>query len=97
MLKQAFRKVKGTLTNLVLSAVTALVGAFIGIYMISKVADIANIANTSDFYTVYTSLVTNTGTIYDVIILAIIIAVLAVPIILMRGFGRGGTVETPSI
>ena len=78
---------KGSLSSLALGVVIAIVSLFIGLYMISKVSNVANIDNTSDFYTVYQSLTTNTGTIFDVMILVIIIVALGVAIAVLRGFG----------
>ena len=89
MPKRHKRHRKGSLSDLALGVVVALVSLFIGLYMISKVSDVTAI-NTdagSDFGTVYTNLVTNTGTIYDVMILVIIVVSLGVAIAVLRGFG----------
>ena len=77
---------KGSLSSVALGVVVALVSLFIGLYMISKVSDIASISNTSDFYTTFTSLVTNTGTIFDVMVLVIIVVALGIAIGSIRGF-----------
>jgi len=84
---------KGSLSSLALGVVIAIVSLFIGLYMISKVSNVANIDNTSDFYTVYQSLTTNTGTIFDVMILVIIIVALGVAIAVLRGFGSTSAAE----
>jgi hypothetical protein len=78
---------KGSLSDLSLGVVIALVSLFIGLYMITKVADVTAINSDSDFYSVYTNLTTNTGTIFDVIILVIIVVSLGVAIAVLRGFG----------
>ena len=78
---------KGALADLALGMVVAIVALFIGLYMISEVSDVASINNTSSFYTIYTSLITNTSTIYDVLILVIIVVALGVAIAVLRGFG----------
>jgi len=72
-----------------LAVVTAIVALFVGLFMISKVADIAEINNSSDFYTTYTSLVTNTSTIYDVLVLMLIVAALGIALVYIRGFSGG--------
>jgi len=81
------------LSRLAMGVVVAIVMLFVGLYMISKVADVASINNSSDFYTIYTSLTSNTSTIFDVLILVIIIVALGVAIAVLRGFGgtSGGT------
>jgi len=84
------RQRKGQLADLALGVIVALVTLFVGLYMISKVSAVAAINNTSDFYTPYTSLVSNTSTIFDVLILVIIIVSLGVAIAVLRGFGGGG-------
>jgi len=83
---------KGSLSSVALGIIVALVSLFIGLYMISKVSAIAAIDNTSDFYTTFTSLVTNTGTIFDVMVLVIIVVALGIAIGSIRGF-TGGTRE----
>lgn len=88
---------KGELSGLALGIVVAVVALFIGLYMITKVSDVAKIDNTSDFYSTYQNLVTNTGTIYDVLILVIIVVALGVAIAVLRGFSRGGTAVTPAV
>jgi hypothetical protein len=87
-MKRKFRK--GSLSDLSLGVVIALVSLFIGLYMITKVADVTAINNSSDFYSVYTNLTANTGTIFDVMILVIIVVSLGVAIAVLRGFGAGG-------
>jgi len=91
-LKDFFKNNKRSkgLTNTALQVVTAIVALFIGLYMISKVSDVASIDNTSDFYTTYTSLTTDTGTIFDVVILVIIVFTLGLAINVLRGFTGGG-------
>lgn len=88
MLIGFFASKKGTLGDLALGVVVSIVSLFIGLYMISKVSDVASINSTNDFYSTYTSLVTNTGTIFDVLILVIIVVSLGVAIAVLRGFGR---------
>jgi hypothetical protein len=85
-----FKSRKGNLTSVSLSVVVALVSLFIGLYMIAKVSGVAAINNTSDFYTTFTNLVTSTGTIFDVMILVIIITALGVGLWVLRGFTAGG-------
>jgi len=85
---------KGTLSGLALGVVTAIVALFIGLYMISKVSDVASINNTSDFYSTYQDLVTNTGTIFSVIILVVIVVALGIAIGVLRGFGETKTSES---
>jgi len=79
---------KGQLSELALSIVVAIVALFIGLFMISKVSTITAINSTNDFYSTYSSLITNTGTIYDVLILVIIVVALGVAIAVLRGFGQ---------
>ena len=88
---------KGNLSGLALGLVVAVVALFIGLYMISQVSEVASIDNTSDFYTTYQSLSTKTGTIYDVMILVIIVVALGVAIAVLRGFGQEGRGTTASI
>jgi|GEM_PF-2244664 len=80
------RKRKGQLSELALGIVVAIVALFIGLYMISKVSNIAKINSSSEFYTPYQNLVSNTTTIFDVIILVVIIVALGVAIAALRGF-----------
>jgi len=82
---------KGTLSGLALGVIVAVVALFIGLYMISKVSDVASINSTSDFYNTYTDLVSNTGTIFSVLILVIIVVALGVAIGVLKGFARGET------
>ena len=84
------KKKKGALADLALGVVVAIVALFLGLYMIAKVSDVTAINADSDFFTTFTSLVTNTGTIYDVMILVIIVVALGVAIAVLRGFGGGG-------
>ena len=78
---------KGALADLALGMVVSIVALFIGLYMISKVSDVTAINSSSDFYSTYTTLITNTGTVYDVLILVIIVVALGVAIAVLRGFG----------
>jgi len=84
---------KGELSSLALGVVVAIVALFIGLYMISMVSEVAAINNTSDFYSTFSNLVTKTGTIYNVLILVIIITALGVAIWVLKGFG--GTRTSP--
>lgn len=92
-LKPATRK--GQLADLSLGVIVTLVTLFVGLYMISKVSAVASINNTSDFYNTFQTLITNSRTIYDVLILVIIIVALGVAIITLRGFG-GGSASVPA-
>ena len=85
---------RGNLSGLALGLVTAVVALFIGLYMISQVSQVAAIDNTSDFYDIYTGLASKTSTVYDVMILVIIVVALGVAIAVLRGFGQ--TPETTS-
>jgi len=87
-------KKKGQLSDLALGVVVAIVSLFIGLYMISRVSGVTNITNTSDFYTPYQNLITNTSTIFDVLILVIIVVALGVAIAVLRGFGAPAPAPT---
>ena len=50
---------RGNLSGLALGLVVAVVALFIGLYMISQVSSIFSVDPTSDFYTIYKSLITN--------------------------------------
>jgi len=80
-------------SNTAMAIIVAIVVLFVGLFMISEVASVASINNTSDFYSVYDSLVTNTSTIYSILVLVLIVVGLAVAIAYLRGFGgqAGGT------
>ena len=95
--KKYRRRRKGTLSSLALSVVIGLVTLFIGLFMISKVSNIAAINNSSDFYSTFTSLVSNTSTIYDVLILTIIIVALGVAIGVLRGMSSTVKGAPPSV
>lgn len=82
---------KGELSALTLGVIIAIVTLFIGIYMIAMVSEIAAINETSIFYSIFTTLTTKTGTIFNVLILAIIITVLGVAIWVLKGFGGART------
>jgi len=88
------RRSKGALSDLALGVIVSLVTLFVGLYMITQVADITAINNTSDFYTVYSDLTSNTSTIFDVMILVIIVVALGVAIAVLRGFGQTTAGET---
>jgi len=49
---------------------------FIGLFLINQVATVTAINNTSSFYTMYTQLITNSGTIYSVLGIGIVIFIL---------------------
>ena len=76
---------KGALSNLALSVVITIVTLFVGLYMVSKVENIANLSCSTQFGSVNTALVSNTSTIYDVLILVVIIVSLGVAIGVLRG------------
>ena len=95
-LRQKPARRKGELTDVALGIVTAVVALFIGLYMISKVSSVASIDNTSDFYNTFSSLVTNTGTIYDVIVLVLIVVALGIAIAVLKGFSGGRTITPTS-
>lgn len=77
---------KGSLAGLSLGLVVTLVALFMGLYMIDQVSDVASIDNTSDLYSTFTELTSNVSTIYDVMILVIIIFALGVAISVLRNF-----------
>jgi hypothetical protein len=81
---------KGALDDLALSVVIFIVTLFVGIFLISKVSTITAINNSSDFYTVWGSLVSNTGTMYDVLILVGVVVAIGVAIGVLKGVGGGG-------
>ncbi|HIE35906.1 MAG TPA: hypothetical protein EYP89_01555 [Candidatus Omnitrophica bacterium] len=87
-------KQKGSVQAVSMGVIVTIVALFVGIFMISQVADVTEINNTSDFYTTYSNLVTNTGTIYNILVLVLIIVGLAVAIAYLSGFGRGETART---
>jgi len=88
------RRSKGILSATALAVIMAIVSLFIGLFMISKVSSVASINNSSDFYSTYQSLVSNTGTIYDVLILVLIVAALGVALAFLKGFAGGGGTPT---
>ena len=88
MARRKKRRRRKGISNLAMGVIVGIVTLFVGLFMITKVADITEINNTSDFYSIYTSLTTNTSTIYDVLILVIIIVALAFAIGVLRGFGK---------
>jgi hypothetical protein len=91
-------RIKGALSDLVLGMGVSLVIAFVVLFMLQKVSDITGINNTSRFYSTFNSLVSNTSTVFDVIILVIIIVALGVGINVLRGtFGAGGGAAAPSV
>jgi len=89
MLKLKKRRPQKGLANTVMAVGIAIVTLFIVLFMIVKVAGITAVDSTSDFYSIYTDLVTNTKTIYSVLILVLIVAALAVAIWYLRS--RFGT------
>jgi len=84
-LRSLLKSRKGTLSDLSLGAVIAIVTLFVGLYMISKVNTIANLTDDANFGSVNQALISNTSTIYDVLILVIIIVALGVAIGVLRG------------
>jgi len=72
------------IADVVLGAGIALVTLFVTLFMITKVSNITAIDNTSDFYNTYQSLVTNTGTIFDILILVVIVVALGVALWALR-------------
>ena len=74
--------------TVVMGLVVAIVMLFVGLYMIQQVSDVASIDNTSSFYTTFTSLITNTGTLYQILVLVLIVVALAVAIAYLVNFGR---------
>ena len=59
---------------------------FIGLFLINQVATVTAINNTSSFYAMYTTLITNSGTIYSVLGIGIVIFIL----LWVMGFFGGG-------
>jgi len=96
-MKLKLKRSKGQLSELALGVVVAIVALFIGLYMISKVSSITNIDNSSEFYTPYQNLVSNTSTIFDVLILVIIVVALGVAIAVLRGFGTITRAPAPTV
>jgi hypothetical protein len=89
------RNRKGQVSGLVMDVIIVVVLLFIGLFMITQVSGITAINNTSAFYTTYTNLITNTGTIYQVLILVVIVIALGVAIMFLRGFtGMAGGAPT---
>ena len=78
--KVTFGKAQGSVATVIGGLVVGIVMLFVGLYMISVVADATAINNTSDFYATYTNLVSTTGTIFTVLGLVIIIVALATAI-----------------
>ena len=77
------RHFKG-LANTVSNVGVAIVVLFVVLYIISMVASMTSIDSTSDFYSVYTAIVEKSGTIFNALVLLIIIAVLAIVIWYVR-------------
>lgn len=82
-------KSKKGLQGTAMAIVVVVVTLFIGLFMIQKVADITAINNTSSMYSTFTSLVTNTSTIYSILVLVVIVAALSVAIYYLTRFGGG--------
>ena len=80
---------KGDVQSVAMAIVVTVVVLFVGIFMITQVADVTSINNTSDFHSTYTGLVASTGVIYNILILVLIIVGLAVAIGYLSGFGGG--------
>ena len=78
---------KGDLSTLAMGVVIAVMVMFMGIYMISMVSDLTSVNNSSSFYSMTQTLVTSTATVYNVLILVIVITALGVAIAVLRGFG----------
>jgi len=97
-LREKLKRRKGaeSITGIALSMVVAVVALFIGLYMISQVSTITSINSTSDFYPIFQSLTSKTGTIYDVMVLVIIVVALGVAIAVLRGFGEVGSSSNQS-
>jgi len=81
---------KAQLSSVALGIIITIVSLFIGLFMITNVSEITAINNTSDFYSIYTNLVSSTSTIFEVIVLVIIIVALGLAIAILKGFGGGG-------
>ena len=71
---------QGSVAGVIGGLVVGVVMLFVGLFMISVVADATAINNSSDFYTTYTDLVSTTGTIFTVLGLVIIVIALATAI-----------------
>jgi len=88
--KEQKRRPQKGLSETVIEVGTTVVVLFIVLFMIAKVAGITAIDSTSDFYTVYQNLTDGTTTVYDVLLLLVIVAVLGIAIYFIKRFKRGG-------
>ncbi|MCD6398294.1 MAG: hypothetical protein J7L08_00030 [Candidatus Aenigmarchaeota archaeon] len=79
---------RGNLSGLALGLVVAVVALFIGLYMISQVSSIFSVDPTSDFYTIYKSLITNS---------MILVPLGGVTMVMLLRFGQEGKETTASI
>jgi len=90
------RRYKKGLANTVSNVGIALVVTFVVLYIINMVADMTSIDSTSEFYSIYTTLTDKSATVFNALVLLIIIAVLAIVIWYVRSkmtaaAGVGGT------
>ena len=81
---------KGSLAGVIGGLVVGIVMLFVGLFMISAVYNATALLNTSPFYTLQTTLITLTGTIFGVIGLVIIVVALSVAIKSMMNVSGGG-------
>ena len=82
-----------SLQDIGLGAVITLVTLYVGLFMITKVSNITAIDSGSDFYNAYSSLVSGTGTIFDILVLVTIIVALGAALYALRaGAAPSGTV-----
>ena len=83
-LKNASAKVKANVVAMIGILVTGIVFLFVGIYMMSQVANVTAISNTSDFYATYTQTVTTASTVFNVAGLVLIVVALSYALASLR-------------
>ena len=81
------------LPDVAVSVLVTTVILFVGLYTISMVSNVVALNSLDKFYNVFTTLLTNTGTLFDVMILVIIIVVLGVAVMVLRGFGSNRAID----
>ena len=75
----------------IIGIVLGIVILFIGLYMIAKISNVADLSSDANFNTTFSNLVTNTNTIYDILILVLIVVGLSVAVAYLSGFVRTST------
>jgi len=77
------------IVELAVSVLVTIIILMIGLYSISKVSEIIGnlLGVTNKFYGTFTTLVSNSGMLFDFMVLVIIITVLGVSILILKGSG----------